>query len=51
MNARYFLGLALLLMLAAANAGAQEAQGEGAEARVIEEIVTIGTRRRERAAV
>ncbi|MDE0453762.1 MAG: TonB-dependent receptor [Gammaproteobacteria bacterium] len=51
MNAPYFLGLALLLILAAANAGAQEAQGEVAEARVIEEIVTIGTRRRERAAV
>ena len=51
MNAPYFLGLALFLMLMAANAGAQEARGESAEARVIEEIVTIGTRRRERAAV
>ena len=51
MNARYILGLALFWMLAAANAGAQEAQAEGAEAGVIEEIVTIGTRRRERAAV
>lgn len=51
MNAPYILGFALLWMLVAANAGAQEAQGEGAEARVIEEIVTIGTRRRERAAV
>ena len=50
-NAPYLVGLTLLLMLAAANAGAQEARGEGAEARVIEEIVTIGTRRRERAAV
>ena len=38
-------------MLAAASAGAQEAQEEDAEARVIEEIVTIGTRRSERAAV
>ena len=50
---RYGLGLALFwaLALAAPGAGAQEAQGEGAEAQVIEEIVTIGTRRRERAAV
>ena len=51
MKTPYILSFALLSMLAAANAGAQEAQGEGAEARVIEEIVTIGTRRRERAAV
>ena len=50
-NAPYLVGLTLLLMLAAANAGAQEAQGEGAKAEVIEEIVTIGTRRRERAAI
>lgn len=35
----------------AVGAGAQEAQREDVEARVIEEIVTIGTRRRERAAV
>ncbi len=51
MNAPYIPAIALLLLLAAANAGAQEAAGESAEARVIEEIVTIGTRRRERAAV
>ena len=51
MTARFILGFPLLWLLAAASAGAQEAQGEGAEARVIEEIVTIGTRRRERAAV
>ena len=51
MNAPYLLGFALLWALVAVNAGAQEAQGAGAEARVIEEIVTIGTRRRERAAV
>ena len=51
MNAPYFVGLTLLLMLVAANAGAEEAQEEGAGPRVIEEIVTIGTRRRERAAV
>jgi len=50
-NVPYFVGLALLLMLLAANAGAQEVRGDGAEARVIEEIVTIGTRRRERAAI
>ena len=50
---RYFLGAALVWTLAAGApcAGAQEAQGNGAEAGVIEEIVTIGTRRRERAAV
>lgn len=41
----------LMLMLMAVNAGAQETRGDAAEARVIEEIVTIGTRRRERAAV
>ena len=51
MTARYILGFPLLWLLAAASASAQEAQGGGAEARVIEEIVTIGTRRRERAAV
>ena len=51
MNMPYILGFALFWMLVAANAGAQEAQRDGAEARVIEEIVTIGTRRRERAAV
>ena len=47
----YVLGFALVWAIAAANAGAQEARGESAEASVIEEIVTIGTRRRERAAV
>ena len=47
----YVLGFALFWAIAAANAGAQEARGESAEAEVIEEIVTIGTRRRERAAV
>ena len=47
----YVLGFALFWAIAAANAGAQEGRGESAEAEVIEEIVTIGTRRRERAAV
>ncbi len=47
----YVLGFALFWAIAAAIAGAQEARGESAEAEVIEEIVTIGTRRRERAAV
>ena len=52
-RARPFVpGMALLWAMAApAGVGAEETQGESAEARVIEEIVTIGTRRRERAAV
>ena len=47
------LGFVVCAMVVA-GAGAQaqaQAPGEGAEAQVIEEIVTIGTRRRERAAV
>ena len=49
-----FLGFAVCAMAVAGDgvqAQAQEATGESAEAQVIEEIVTIGTRRRARAAV
>ena len=47
----FVVGFALFWAMAAPGAGAEEARGEGADARVMEEIVTIGTRRRERAAV